>query len=310
MRCLLSAFVLLTCPGLYSQWTANAMLWRITRASQEDTSYLYGTMHSTDDRAFRHVADAQAVLPRCATVAGELDLTEVGNVAISLMDRLMLPEGTELGALYTPRQWKRLEPALRAALGPVMAPMLQRMKPFFILATLSQGDMAADRPRMLDDALMQEGRGLGKRVVGLETVNEQMAALDAIPLDEQARLLYDHVLGKERGDDLNALHDAYAAKDLERIRRLTNEASTASAAFEKALITDRNHILVQRMDSVMRADGSALFLVGAAHLPGPEGLVNGLRALGHMVQPVDTHHGAVEVPGIPKGPVRRGDNSE
>jgi uncharacterized protein YbaP (TraB family) len=289
MRCLLSALVILGCNALCGQPMVNALLWRIVPSSQADTSYLYGTMHSTDDRAFRHVADAQAVLPRCATVAGELDLGGAGNVALSLMDRLMLPSGSSLGSLYTPRQWRRLEPVLRAELGPLMAPMMQRMKPFFILATLSQGDMAADRPRMLDDALMQEGRGLGKRVVGLETVDEQMAALDAIPLDEQARLLYDHVMGDERGDDLDALHDAYAVKDLERIRRLTNEASTASAAFGKALITDRNRILVQRMDSVMRADGRALFLVGAAHLPGPEGLVNGLRALGHQVQPVDIH---------------------
>lgn len=267
-------------------------------------------MHSTDERAFGHVADAQAVLSRCTTVAGELDLSGTGNMALALMDRLLLPEGSTLSALYTPRQWKRLEPALRAELGPLMAPMMQRMKPFFILATLSQGDMAADRPRMLDDALMQEGRALGKRVVGLETVDEQMAALDAIPLHEQARLLHDHVLGNKRGDDLDALHDAYAAKDLERIRRLTNEASTVSAAFEKALITDRNRILVQRMDSVMGADGRVLFLIGAAHLPGPEGLIDGLRAMGHRVQPVGAQPGGVAEQAIKRGTLQRVDKAE
>ena len=310
MRCILSASVLLCCSALYGQPITNALLWRIVPVSHADTSYLYGTMHSTDERAFGHVADAQAVLSRCTTVAGELDLSGTGNMALALMDRLLLPEGSTLSTLYTPRQWKRLEPALRAELGPLMAPMMQRMKPFFILATLSQGDMAADRPRMLDDALMQEGRALGKRVVGLETVDEQMAALDAIPLHEQARLLHDHVLGNKRGDDLDALHDAYAAKDLERICRLTNEASTVSAAFEKALITDRNRILVQRMDSVMGADGRVLFLIGAAHLPGPEGLIDGLRAMGHRVQPVGAQPGGVAEQAIKRGPLQHVDKAE
>jgi uncharacterized protein YbaP (TraB family) len=286
MRCLLPVALVLFAGTLGAQTLPAALLWRIVPAQGGDTSFLYGTMHSTDDRAYTHVAMVQEVLPRCAIVAGELDLSGAGNVALGLMDRLMLPAGTELKSLYSRKQWKRLEPALRDRLGAMMAPMMGRMKPFFILATLAQGDMAADHARMLDDALMEDGRKLNKRVIGLESVEEQMAALDAIPLDEQARLLYDHVLGDGSSDDLDALHDAYAMQDLDRIWRLTNEATTASAAFEKALLTDRNHLLVHRMDSVMAKDGSALFLIGAAHLPGPKGLLEGLRERGHTVVPV------------------------
>lgn len=296
MRRFLPVILLLSASALRAQPLPNELLWCIIRPQQADTSYLYGTMHSTDERAFTHVAAVHAVLPRCATVAGELDISGAGNVALALMDRLLLPAGSDLPSLYTRRQWKRLEPALRRELGPLMAPMMQRMKPFFILASLSQGAMAADRPRMLDDALMEEGRTHNKRVIGLETVAEQMAALDAIPLPEQARMLYDQVLGKGGSDDLDALHDAYAAQDLERIGRLTNEASTASATFGKALITDRNRILVQRMDSVMNADGSALFLIGAAHLPGPEGILAGLQARGLLVQPAGTPPPAIQAP--------------
>lgn len=286
MRRILPVLLALLAGSLCAQTLPSALLWRIVPAQAGDTSFLYGTMHSTDDRAFRHVEAVQQVLPRCATVAGELDLSGSGNVALGLMERLMLPVGSELKDLYSRKQWKRLEPALRSQLGPMMAPMMGRMKPFFILATLSQGDMAADHARMLDDALMEDGRQLEKRVIGLESVEEQMAALDAIPLPEQAQLLYDHVVGDGGREDLDALHDAYAVQDLDRIWRLTNEATTASAAFEKALLTDRNRILVHRMDSVMGADGTALFLIGAAHLPGAEGLLEGLRRRGFAVFPV------------------------
>lgn len=295
MRRLLPLVLALLAGTLGAQSIPAALLWRIVPVQGGDTSFLYGTMHSTDDRAFRHVAMVQEVLPRCATVAGELDLNGAGNVALGLMDRLMLPAGTELKRLYSPKQWKRFEPALREQLGAMMAPMMGRMKPIFILATLSQGDMAADHARMLDDALMEDGRTLDKHVIGLESVEEQMAALDAIPLDEQARLLHDHVLGDGSSDDLDALHDAYAVQDLDRIWRLTNKAATASTAFEKALLTDRNKVLVHRMDSVMASDGNALFLIGAAHLPGPDGLIEGLRARGHALLPVLPASGTVPV---------------
>ena len=272
--------------ALFAQAWPKALLWTVVPPAGRDTSYLFGTMHSTDDRAFGQLVPVQQVMTRCATVAGELDLQGQDNLALSLMGRLMLPADTELKDLYTRRQWKRLQPALNDRLGPLSV-MMGRMKPFFILATLMDGDMASDRERMLDDALLEHGRELGKRVIGLESVLEQMNALDAIPLNEQAELLYAHLLEPSEGEDLSTMHQAYADQDLDRLWTLTNAASTGSLAFEKALITDRNRVMVQRMDSVITIDSTALFLIGAAHLPGPDGLIMGLRALGYDVEPAE-----------------------
>ncbi|MBK9515150.1 MAG: TraB/GumN family protein [Flavobacteriales bacterium] len=286
---------------LCAQSWPKALLWTVIPPTARDTSYLYGTIHSTDDRAFGLQGQVQQVMIQCATVAGELDLEGQGNVALTLMGRMMLPAGTDLQDLYTKREWKRLQPALTDKLGP-LAVMMGRMKPFFILATLMDGDMASDRDRMLDDALMEHGRGSGKRVIGLETVAEQMNALDAIPLNEQAGSLYSHLLEPSEGEDMATLHDAYAEQDLERLWTLTNSASTGSFAFKKALLTDRNQVMVQRMDSVIMADTTALFLIGAAHLPGPDGLIMGLRALGYRVEPARIRERASPADGPRRAP--------
>jgi uncharacterized protein YbaP (TraB family) len=285
MRVLQALSALLLPAALSAQTLPKALLWSVVHPDRPDTSFLYGTMHSTDDRAFRHEAVVQAVMPRCATVAGELDLSESQTASLALMGRMMLPAGQDLESLYSKKEWKRLEPVLKERLGPFVA-MVGRMKPFFILATLMEGDMASDRERMLDDALMEHARSLDLRVIGLETIAEQMNALDAIPLAEQADMLYEQLLAPKGSEDLDAMHDAYADQDLERLWAITSSSTGPTVVMEKVLLTDRNRVMVHRMDSVIIADTTALFLLGAAHLPGPEGLLVGLRAKGYVVAPV------------------------
>lgn len=285
MRVHTALFAFLLPAALAAQALPKALLWSVSHPDRPDTSFLYGTMHSTDDRAFRHQAAVQAVMPRCATVAGELDLSQSPTASLALMGRMMLPPGQDLESLYSKKEWKRLQPVLQERLGPMVA-MVGRMKPFFILATLMEGDMATDHERMLDDALMEHARSLDLRVIGLETMAEQMNALDAIPLEEQADMLYDQLLAPKGSEDLDAMHDAYADQDLERLWAITSSSTGPTVVMEKVLLTDRNRVMVHRMDSVITADTTALFLLGAAHLPGPEGLLEGLRAKGYVVAPV------------------------
>ena len=285
MRVPTALYALLLPAALAAQSLPKALLWSVVHPDRPDTSFLYGTMHSTDDRAFRHQAAVQAVMPRCATVAGELDLSQSPNASLAVMGRLLLPAGQDLESLYSKKEWKRLEPVLKERLGPLVA-MVSRMKPFFVMATLMEGDMVSDHERMLDDALMEHARALDLRVIGLETMDEQVAAIEAIPLAEQADMLYDHLVGKQGADDLDAMHDAYAEQDLERLWAITSSSTGPTVVMEKVLLTDRNRVMVHRMNSVIAADTTALFLLGAAHLPGPDGLLEGLRAKGYLVAPV------------------------
>jgi hypothetical protein len=284
MRVLPALSALLLPAALAAQNLPKALLWSVVHPERPDTSFLYGTMHSTDERAFRFEARVQTVMPRCATVAGELDLSQSPNASLALMGRMLLPAGQDLESLYSKKEWKRLEPVLKERLGPLAA-MVGRMKPFFVMATLMEGDMAGDRERMLDDALMEHARTLDRRVIGLETMDEQIAAIEAIPLAEQADMLYDHLVGKQGADDLDAMHDAYAEQDLDRLWAVTSSSTGPTEEFQRILLTDRNRVMVQRMDSVMRADTTALFLIGAAHLPGSDGLLEGLKAQGYSVAP-------------------------
>lgn len=285
-RCL--AGVLLAVPfGLLAQLPTDALLWSISGPGTANTSYLYGTVHSKDDRAFAFVEAVEQAIRSVNTVAGELDLPQANQQATAMMGRMMMPDGGRLQDLYSKKDWAKVDAYLKAELG-FMAPLVQRMKPFFVMSALTEQAMGGTRAQVLDDHLMKHARSQGHRTIGLESIDEQMRAMDVLTLKEQAQLLLQHVKENGQRKVMEDMMDAYVQQDLAALMRISSESGSMPAKLEKALLTDRNLIMAHRMDSVMRADGSAMFLVGAAHLPGDSGVLQLLMARGYAVVPVRT----------------------
>jgi len=283
-------FALLAPFALFAQEKlAHSLLWRISTPGIARPSYLYGTVHSRDERAYQFGDSVLPALDRCAVVAGELDLGADQQMAMAMLTTLRIPDGKKLEDLYKKREWARVEAMMKDRLGP-MAPLLYSVKPFFVMALFSEAEMGDDRPMVLDQFLQRRGTSNGQRVIGIETMNEQMAAIDAIPLTEQARMLLDHVDHQGYPGTTDAMLDAYARQDLEALLEVGEDAGGMPEELEKSLLTERNTRMVQRMDSLISAGEPIFFLIGAAHLPTPDGLIAGLRAQGHTVEAVISEH--------------------
>ncbi len=294
MKRTLAGLLLAVPVWTWGQEPANSLLWSISGKGLPATSYVYGTVHSKDERAYAFVDGVEDVIRGVNTVAGELDLNATRSSAAAMMGRMMLPDDKKLQDLYKKKDWVKVDAYLKAEMG-FMAPMVQRMKPFFVMATLTETLMGGSRPKVVDEYLMNHAKANAHRTIGLETLEEQLAAMDALPIKDQAAMLLEHV---ERDGDRGALErmlDAYTAQDLALLMTITEESGTMPEAMEKALLTDRNAVMVHRMDSVMRADASAMFLIGAAHLPGASGVLQLLRAQGYTVE-------AMPMPDPPAGP--------
>ena len=83
---------------------------------------------------------------------------------------------------------------------------------------------------------------------------------------------------------MQATQDAYRNGDLDALDSL-NDLTEENAAFTEKFLYRRNDIQAHSMDSIMRHE--ALFVgVGAAHLPGPRGVIETLRRKGYKLRPV------------------------
>ena len=148
----------------------------------------------------------------------------------------------------------------------------------------------------LDRVLMARAKAAGKPVSGLETVDQQLATLDATPLAEQIASLRDFV---EEGDHapakLSELHAAWRNADVPTLERLTREEMREQTPVTyQRLNVDRNRAWLPRLERML-AQGrghDVLVVVGALHLLGDDGVVELLRARGYRVQRICTACGA------------------
>ncbi|MDQ3100476.1 MAG: TraB/GumN family protein [Bacteroidota bacterium] len=285
LRGILQIFLFLTAGATLAQGTPKTLLWKVSGKGAEKPSFLFGTMHSQDDRAFGLGDTVYGAMESVSVVAGELDLQNATQEAVGMMGAMLLPDGQQLEDLFKKKDWALIDAELKEQLGP-MAALTYRMKPFFVLAMLASSSMEKDEELVLDDHLLSKARSQGKRVIGLETVKEQMAAMDAQPVKEQAAMLLDHVKNKGHLGDMEAMIEAYSMQDLDAIMKITEGTNSMTKAMERSLLIDRNLKMVHRLDSMMLGKEDVFFAVGVAHLPGENGLIELLRSKGYSVEPV------------------------
>ena len=267
-----------------------SLFWEISGKGMSQPSYLYGTVHSFDSAAFRYVPQIAPKIAQADMFAMEMIL-DLQNINFTeLMQHAMMPGDTTVMMLLGTEEYERLNQYVTDSIGlPMM--LLTRIKPFFLMAMLVDDAAKKDAARFLDDSLSQIAKLAGKKVVGIETMAEQIGAIDGIPLREQARMLMqevDSAIASASSAELDDFIELYVAGSLDTLHTIYREKEF-SDAFQLALVVDRNHRMADRIEKYL-ADKVRMFVaVGALHLPGDEGVINLLRKKGFTVTPIKLH---------------------
>ncbi len=299
MRRLPATLLSLLPAFVFAQATPRALLWRVCPPIGE-ASYLYGTFHSRDARAYRFQDSVLSAFEACDIVAGELEVSGTHKLDHAVMNAMLLPSGGSLDRLYNRRDYQRVINGLKDRLGP-LAPMCTKLRPFYTVAMLSEKELGNDSSMVLDAWLQQRAVAMHKKVVGLETISEQLSAVERIPLRDQARLLYDVVSRDGKDNELDHAMTAYAARDLDALMRIVERDGLPEHA-DKALLEERNARMADRMARHMSGGHRVFAAVGTAHLPGEKGMIQALKDRGFAVWPVAPAPGP-SLPVVPMAPV-------
>lgn len=262
-------------------------MWRIER-SDIPPSHIMGTMHVSDPRVRNLPGPIREAFEAAEQAAFELLMTPEERQAAAQMGSCDCSDGKPLSKLVDRATYKRaVELAGRYGI-PEKA--VERMQPG-ALAWLFQTPpdeirRRADGDLFLDLYLIQWAYDLGKRVVALEKLEEQISALEAAPETDQADILREVIDRLEEDPDAHEqMIEDYLAGDMTRVFRemeeeLQNDAG--ARAFKEAMLDDRNRTMVKRMIPLLQR-GHAFVAVGAAHLPGEEGMLYLLEQQGYRV---------------------------
>jgi uncharacterized protein YbaP (TraB family) len=271
-----------------------SLLWEITGNGMQKTSYLYGTIHIYDSTVFRIPEEVYAAIDLCDNFALEINLNEINPG--KLMQRLMIsdPDST-LDKLLEPEIYNEIQniPFIK-----MMGEQVNMIKPFYV-----QQYILIENPMSLQSVEMNLNSYANRKsrnILGIETIDEQLDAIDAVSLSEQAqgiKDIYDYCKRENLGfaeagrKVFNTIQVTYMNQDFEKLVNLEDEfkMTSNSPASDSAIIGSRNVNMANRIDDFIKRDEALFIAVGAMHLPDYKnlrGVVGLLKEKGYSMRPI------------------------
>lgn len=258
----------------------KGLFWQL-ESPDGQVSYLFGTMHTDDNRVTDFSPSVIQALKNVDTF-----MLEVADAPPASL--LQLPQGNLKQYLSE----TELEQVARLAEVHVMPmEMALKMKPW-LLAVLF--DLPKPQTPFAQDLVLKaKAEELDKKVVGLESPQEHFGVMDSLTTDEQLQMLRAVLKRsqKQKESDFEHLMKAYLAGDAEQVANMDDAMTRGvipAALWQRMrvkLLDERNLLMAER--SMDQAKKSKVFIaVGAAHLAGKNGLLQAFRQAGFKLTPL------------------------
>lgn len=243
-------------------------------------SYLFGTMHVRDRRAFRQLELVYGKMAECEGYAAEFHLEE--GVGQNDANAMQLPNGLRLSSFFPAKEYARYRHVLLKSTGLDMA-YFESLLPFVVLNLATEQLLSADMPDPLDQHLWNHAKQAGKTLHGIETFQEQMAVLSKIPLETQVKMLGGlcaHITKFRQY--LRRLAAHYEANEVQQLYKMVKRNTKD---LRHMMLYQRNELMAERIASLI-ASQSVFISIGAAHLSGGKGVLRLLKRRGFSVKPL------------------------
>lgn len=296
--------VTLLLAGMGMLGTHAQLLYRVSGNGLEKPSYIMGTHHLANVGFINRVNGVTDALTNTDQVYGELawnDMTNPDSVK-AMQKAMMLPEGKKLKDMLTAEQYSKLNAYLKKAMqtdmsSPQVEAQMGKLTPTAITTQLTllsfmmkhMGEF--DPTNTFDQYFQAQAKKNNEYVGGLETVDFQTKTLlQGASMERQVQLLMCFLNNTAFVEQMNEeLINAFYAQDLEALKKAmdtkTNSSCDNTPEEDDRILYSRNADWLKKLPSIM-ASKPTFFAVGAGHLPGERGILEGLRQLGYTVEGV------------------------
>jgi uncharacterized protein len=258
------------------------MLWKISGNGLTKDSYLFGTMHAKDESLFNFSETFLTSFAEADKFGMEISLDNM--MFEGIFNMMMADADYDIHKYLNEEEYSKLDKWLKKEFG-FKLQVFERIKPIFIYVMTNKASLGTGNKPYLDEYLYNLAKDKNKEIVGLETVEEQVKALESITIEEQFKMILQSI-DKQNKDqrDYKKLLKAYTKQDLDKMLSQMQKSAMSDAAYKK-LIDDRNVNMAERMIPIMQQQ-SFFVAVGAGHLPGENGIISLLRKKGYTVTAV------------------------
>ncbi len=255
------------------------LLWQIESEAQSAPSYLFGTMHVKDKRAFNFSDAVMPSIEKCEIFALEV---EPDSLVGAMFGAMFETDTTDyLKNLLSSEEYERFKVRFEERTG-YEYDNLDSKNPM-ILNVLIQPDFSKpdDKQSFVDAYLYGIAKTMNKKTTGLEDIRTQIDMFN-LASEKQQREMAMELLEYDT-EDYEGMYDkmaeVYSTGDLEEMEEFVGEYGMDS------MMIARNHVMANSMERLMK-ENTTFGAVGTAHLWGEEGVIELLRKKGYKVSPV------------------------
>ncbi|WP_018619909.1 TraB/GumN family protein [Spirosoma luteum] len=265
----------------------SALLYEVTGPGLSQPSYLYGTFHLICPNDLVITEAMKKAMGSTQQVYLELDMDDPAMMG-SMQKAMLMPNGKTVKDLLKPDDYTVLDTYLKQKMSMGLA-QLGMLKPIGLLSMMYM-TMLPCQPASYDMTFAQMATTDKKEVRGLESLDDELAALDKIPLEEQLKGLVDMAKNPDEAKrEFMNMIELYKSHDLTKLMN-TMKTSQFSGGdftqFEESLLADRNTKWIPVIEKAAK-EKPTFFAFGAGHLGNQKGIINLLRKGGYTVKAVE-----------------------
>lgn len=268
--------------SLQSFGQSSSLLWKLQGKDIKKPSYLFGTIHMIPSKDYFEPDGMQEAFNQSELLVGEMDMSDMTSMTMEMMANLKMKGDTTLDMLLSIEDYKKINDKLVSTIG-MGLDFMKTFKPM-ILSTMMMQGITKEESKSYELELLEKAKNKGIPMAGLETLQEQMSFLDALPYTYQAKELV-KMLDQDSDDgEFQKMVDIYKTQNLDAMVDMIKEQGESSV-MEDILLNNRNKNWIAKIEK-FASEKPTFFAVGAGHLGGPKGIIALLKEQGYSVTPV------------------------
>jgi uncharacterized protein YbaP (TraB family) len=277
-RILALACLAILCGSVRADGGAHA-LWEIH--GKHNTIYLLGSIHVLRPSDYPLAPELLDAYTHVQSIYMEVNLQDIDaqSMQAELLASAMLRDGKTLPGILGKQRYDHAA-ALAHDVG-VDLSNFDQFAPWFAAEAISQLQLMqlGFQPQSgVEMYFLQRAKNDAKSVAGLETVQDQIALFDGLPMDAQAEYLLSsleeaHDLPKE----VDSMVKAWNRGDtLWFERQLKSEFGRDPSLYQSVLVA-RNRKWIPKIEALLKEDKNYLIIVGTGHLVGAGSVIDLLK---------------------------------
>jgi len=283
-----------TIPARAAQALPKCCVWRVTNAKAP--FYLVGSIHALSKKDYPLPAPYEIALKDSGRLLFEFDPTQHAEFEAKFAAAAKYPPGQDLRSKIHPELFAWLRQNVSTVKADNRRGRRERVgtfdgelgyKPWWIAqhlvgpATYSKGSPSHG----LDNYFVDRAKGAGKKIAGLESVDEHVAVLGGLSDRDGEIILRDALTHPKNGPaEFNRMLKAWRRGDTTVLATGDAQLRKEAPWIAERFVDERNFKWIPRIEAELKSGKSTAIVAGALHFCGPNGVVKLLEKRGYKIE--------------------------